>query len=86
MLSTCDYTDPMGRMIQIRNVGEEEHRQLKARAALAGMSLSDYLLAELRRSLERPTRAEVLERLSRLPPVRPRERAAAAVRSEREGR
>jgi plasmid stability protein len=35
-------------MIQIRNVPEALHRKLKSRAALAGMSLSDYLLAELR--------------------------------------
>ncbi len=50
-------------MIQIRNVPDEMHRQLKARAALAGMSLSDYLIRELRRIAERPTRAELFERL-----------------------
>ena len=50
-------------MIQIRNVPEELHRTLKSRAALAGMSLSDYLLAELRRVAERPSRAELLARL-----------------------
>lgn len=37
-------------MIQIRNVPAELHRRLKARAALAGMSLSDCLLHEIRRS------------------------------------
>ncbi len=52
-------------MIQIRNVPEPIHRKLKARAAMAGMSLSDYLLAELRRSTERPAREELLERLGR---------------------
>ena len=36
----------MSTMIQIRNVPDALHRQLKSRAALAGMSLSDYLLAE----------------------------------------
>ena len=45
----------MSKMIQIRNVPDALHRRLKARAAEAGMSLSDYLLAELRRSAERPT-------------------------------
>lgn len=53
----------MGKMIQIRNVPEDLHRTLKSRAALAGMSLSDYLLGELRRVAARPTREELLERL-----------------------
>lgn len=73
-------------MVQIRNVPDLMHRKLKARAALAGMSLSDYLLAELRRSLERPTREEILERLARRAPVKLRPSPAEAVRAEREGR
>src|SRR3989304_2399064 len=48
------------RMIQIRNVPDEMHREIKARAALAGMSLSDYLLLELRKALDRPPAIEVL--------------------------
>jgi plasmid stability protein len=40
-------------MIQIRNVPETLHRELKSRAALAGMSLSDYLLNEIRQVAER---------------------------------
>lgn len=52
-------------MIQIRHVPEELHRRLKARAAQAHMSLSDYTLSELRRILERPTRAELLEAMQR---------------------
>ena len=73
-------------MIQIRNVPEPIHRKLKARAAMAGMSLSDYLLAELRRSTERPARQELLDRLARRAPVTPRVSPAAAVRAERERR
>ncbi len=42
-------------MIQIRNVPDALHRRLKSRAALAGMSLSDYLLGEIRSVAERPT-------------------------------
>jgi plasmid stability protein len=74
------------KMLQIRNVPDDIHRKLKARSALEGQSMSDYALAELRRSLERPTRRELLER------VRSRERAvlsesaAESVRAEREGR
>ncbi len=48
-------------MIQIRNVPEDLHRQLKARAAMEGVSLSDLALSELRRSLERPTRRELID-------------------------
>ena len=42
-------------MIQIRNVPDRVHRALKSRAALQGLSLSDYLLRELRGLTERPT-------------------------------
>jgi len=50
-------------MIQVRNVSDALHRSLKARAAMAGMSLSDYLLGELREIAERPTLAEFRTRL-----------------------
>ena len=53
----------MSPLIQIRNVPEDIHRTLKARAALAGSSLSDYLLDELTRFASLPTREEMLERL-----------------------
>ena len=51
----------MSRMIQLRNVPEALHRTLKARAAMAGMSLSDYLLAEIREIAERPTLSRAAE-------------------------
>ena len=73
-------------MVQIRNVPDQIHRRLKARAALAGMSISEYLLQDIERSLERPTRDELLERLSRRSRVEPAEPIAAAVAAEREGR
>ena len=50
----------MTTMIQIRNVPDLLHRRLKSRAALAGMSLSDYLLAEIREVAERPTIEELI--------------------------
>lgn len=56
-------------MIQIRNVPDDLHRQLKARAALEGLSLSDLALIELRRSLSRPTRRELLELVASREPV-----------------
>jgi len=52
----------MTAMIQIRNVPDELHRRLKSRAALAGMSLSDYLLNEIRQVAERPTLDELRAR------------------------
>jgi hypothetical protein len=44
-------------------------QNLKARAAMAGMSLSDYLLSEIRKSAEVPTLDEFRERLHKLEPV-----------------
>ncbi len=38
-------------MVQIRNVPAEFHRRLKARAALEGMSMSDYILREIGKAL-----------------------------------
>jgi len=76
----------MSRMIQIRNVPDELHRRLKARAALEGMTLSDYLLREVRRVAERPSPAELLTRLSERSTVRTRVSPARAVRAERERR
>lgn len=60
----------MRRIIQVRNVPEVLHRSLKARAADAGMSLSDHLLAELRETAERPSLDEFRERLHTRRPVR----------------
>ena len=73
----------MTAMIQIRNVPDALHRRLKSRAALAGMSLSDYLLCEIRHVAERPTVDELRARLERRrndPSVAP----AQAVRAERD--
>jgi plasmid stability protein len=76
----------MAVMVQIRNVPDEIHRKLKARAALAGMSISEYVLRDLERSLERPTREELLERLRSRQQVELSEPVAAAVAAERESR
>lgn len=86
MCCTCNYAVDMSKMIQIRNVPDALHRKLKARAAMAGMSLSDYLLSELRRTAEVPTLAELEERLSKLPPVSVEIDTAQMVRQARESR
>ncbi|MGC2110805.1 MAG: hypothetical protein WA655_14890 [Candidatus Korobacteraceae bacterium] len=76
----------MSKMIQVRNVPDGLHRTLKARAAMSGMSLSDYLLAELRQMAELPTLQEMEERLKRRRPAKLQSSAAVMVREEREGR
>lgn len=76
----------MSAMIQIRNVPGELHRRLKARAAMAGMSLSDYLLHEIRRVAERPAPEELRARLERRPAVTPAVPPAQAIRAERDSR
>ena len=73
-------------MVQIRNVPTEIHRRLKARAAIEGMSMSDYVLREVRKALDRPTRQEVIERLKAQPVRQIRRSAAAVIRAERDAR
>jgi hypothetical protein len=49
----------MSKMIQIRNVPDDLHRELKQRAALAGMSMSDYIKRELSRKSRKSTIKEI---------------------------
>lgn len=74
----------MAIMIQIRNVPDALHRRLKSRAALAGMSLSDYLLSEIRQVAERPTLDELRARLERRASTTPSVSPSRAVRAERD--
>ena len=76
----------MSKMIQVRNVPDVLHRELKARSARAGMSLSDYLLAQVRAAAERPTLEQFRERLARRSAARPAVPPAGAVRAERDSR
>jgi antitoxin FitA len=73
-------------MVQIRNVPPELHRRLKARAALEGMSMSDYVLREIRKALDRPTRQEVLERLGAQPRRQFKHSPTEVIRRERDAR
>jgi hypothetical protein len=74
--------------LQIRNMPDDVHARLKARASLEGRSLSEYCLSELRRSLEKPTWAEWLDQVRRDPPVRgvSHEDIIAAINAGREER
>jgi plasmid stability protein len=84
MWRTCFNVSCMTAMIQIRNVPDALHRRLKSRAALAGMSLSDYLLGEIRFAAERPTFEELRARLERRARTNPSVPPADAVRAERD--
>jgi plasmid stability protein len=53
----------MPQMIQVRNVPDDVHRTLKARAAAAGMSLSDYIKRDLEEAASRPSIEEIDERV-----------------------
>ena len=72
--------------VQIRNVPDDVHRTLKSRAALAGQSLSEYALLELRREAQRPSADELFERVRRQQPIVLGESSADAVRAERDNR
>jgi antitoxin FitA len=76
----------MPRMIQIRHVPDTIHRRLKAKAAMEGMSLSDYLRQEVVEIAARPTVSELRQRLAERSSVRTRVTPAQAIRSERENR
>lgn len=86
MHSACAYAPPMPVALQIRNVPDDLHRRLKERAARAGMSLSEYLLAEVRASAEQPTLEEMLDRLHKLTPIDPSVPPADVIRAERDSR
>jgi plasmid stability protein len=76
----------MPKMIQIRHVPDSLHRRLRARAAMAGMSLSDYLRLQLARVAEQLTPEELRLRLASLSRTAVRERPADALRAERDRR
>ena len=76
----------MPTMIQIRNVPDDIHREAKARAAREGLTLSAYVLRELERAVSRPTRRELLERISHLPPIRVEPSPDELIRRERDQR
>lgn len=74
----------MPKMIQIRHVPDELHRRLKSRAAQAGMSLSAYLLNEIRLIAEQPTWEEFRARLAQRPPLKSSISPAEIIREMRD--
>jgi antitoxin FitA len=73
-------------VIQVRNLSDDAHRRLKARAAREGKSLSEYLRLELERLGAKPTMEEIIERVASREPVKLSEPAAETIRKVREER
>jgi len=73
--------------IQVKDVPDEVHATLRRRAAGAGMSLQEYLLAHLVAEATSPTVDEVLERAGQRAGGRVATRdAVKAVRADRDAR
>jgi plasmid stability protein len=73
-------------MVQIRDVPDDVHNTLKARAAREGISLSDFIKRELERTAERPSMQEWLERTRLAKPILSKLSPAEAVRQLREAK
>lgn len=74
----------MPKMIQVRNVPDRLHRELKRRARARGMTLTDYIQGILEREVARPPREEVFRRIASRTPVKLGKPAAEYIREERE--
>jgi len=70
--------------IQIRNVPDDVHRTLRARAAAAGVSLSEYVLGELERVARHPDVVDLLARARSRAGGAPTDAIVEAVRSGRD--
>jgi plasmid stability protein len=70
--------------LQLRDVPEDIHRELKVRAARAGQSLSEYALAVLARHVATPTLDEIVDRVARRTPVEPSGPVGDLIRGERD--
>lgn len=76
----------MATSLQIRNIPPELHERLKARAAKEGISMSRYVLRQIERALERPTRRELIEALRSQAEVALDRPVADILREERDRR
>ena len=76
----------MPKMIQVRNVPDQLHRELVKRARARGMTLTDYVEEVLEREIARPPREDVFDRIRNARPVDLGRPAAQVIREERAGR
>jgi len=83
MWLACASFDSMSKMLQVRDVPDALHRELRRRAKARGLSLTDYVQGILEREVTRPPAEEVFERVRARRPVRLKRPAADLIRSER---
>jgi plasmid stability protein len=76
----------MAKMIQIRHVPDPLHRELKSRAASEGLTLSDFILRELRRACSYPSQAEIVARIRARGELKVSTPPEDVVRAERDSR
>ena len=86
MFITCDHAVNMSKMIQVRNVPDQLHRKLKVKAAEQGVSLSDFILAELRKLAEQVSLQELAERSMKIVREDLSPSPAELIRAERDRR
>jgi antitoxin FitA len=86
MCATCNHHIHMSKMLQLRHVPDALHRQLKARAAMSGLPLSDYLIREVRKIAEQPTLEEMRQRLQGREPYTGKKTLTDLLRAERDSR
>lgn len=84
MQNACIYPEHMSKLLQVRNVPDSVHRRLKAKAASESMSLSEFLLCELKLVAERPTLTELIARIKTRSPVTLSVPPSEALQRERE--
>ena len=84
MLSTCVTISQMPKTIQVRNVPDDVYLEAKARAARAGLNLSDYLLRKIEQALSVPPVEVVLAHIAGRDRPELAESPAEVVRAERE--
>lgn len=83
MLVACAIIHAMGRMLQVRNIPERLHKELRRRARARGQTLTDYVQEILEREVARPPAEEVFDRIESRRPVDLDIRVAELVRQER---
>lgn len=86
MNRSCLHEHAMNTVIQIRNVPAVLHRRLKARAAIEGLSMSRYIMREMEKVLDRPSRRELLEAIRAQPEAVLNPSPAEILRAERGSR
>lgn len=70
-------------MLQVRNIPDRLHRELRRRAKARNQSLTDFVESILEREMARPPSEEVFDRIEREEPVELDISVAEILRSER---